>query len=120
MRHFSNTSLEVLKKELEKCELLCSNCHKEIHNSEYELESVKKLLDNSEEKLTFSNNKHKHFCKKCGKPIINYTTGKIYCSEECKWNDKGYPSIEEVNEQYEILKSWEKVAQHFNLTRKII
>lgn len=30
------------------------------------------------------------------------------------------PSLEEVNEQYEILKNWEKVAQHFGLTRRII
>ena len=47
-------------------------------------------------------------------------TGKIYCSEECRWKAKGYPSIEEVNEQYALLKSWEKVAQYFGLTRKII
>lgn len=25
-----------------------------------------------------------------------------------------------VNEQYEILKNWEKVAQHFGLTRRVI
>jgi hypothetical protein len=25
--------IEKLKKELNKCELLCSNCHKEIHNN---------------------------------------------------------------------------------------
>lgn len=29
--------------------------------------------------------------------------GKTYCSEECRWKSKGYPSIEEVNEQYELL-----------------
>lgn len=34
--------------------------------------------------------------------------------------DKHYPSLEEVNEQYEILKNWEKVAQHFGLTRRVI
>lgn len=47
-------------------------------------------------------------------------TGKIYCSEECRWKDKNYPTIEEVNEQYKLLGTWEKVAQHFGLTRKII
>lgn len=26
----------------------------------------------------------------------------------------------EVNEQYEILRNWEKVAQHFGLTRRVI
>lgn len=29
-------------------------------------------------------------------------------------------SVEDMNEQYEILKNWEKVAQHFGLTRRII
>lgn len=46
--------------------------------------------------------------------------GKIYCSKECRDADKHYPSLEEVNEQYEILKNWEKVAQHFGLTRRVI
>lgn len=45
---------------------------------------------------------------------------KLYCSDECKYKSKNYSSIEEVTEQYKLLHSWEKVAQHFNLTRKII
>lgn len=52
MRAFSNTNLDTLKEELDKCDLLCANCHRE--------------------------------------------------------------------EQYKILKNWEKVAQHFGLTRRII
>ena len=55
----------------------------------------------------------------CGKRFRK-TKGKIYCSEECRWKAKNYPPIEEVNEQYKILGSWEKVAQHFGLTRRII
>ena len=49
--------------------------------------------------------------------LINEFGGKC---QECKYKSKNYPSIEEVNEQYEILHSWEKVANHFNLTRRII
>ena len=31
MRHLSNTSLDKLKVESDKCKLLCSNCHREFH-----------------------------------------------------------------------------------------
>lgn len=123
-------SFEKMKPELDKCILVCSNCHAEIHDGITQIPENIEMIHNENFPIELQESKnslvtpnaynYKHFCKKCGKPITNYTTGKIYCSEECKWNDKGYPSIEEVNEQYEILKSWEKVAQHFNITRKIV
>jgi hypothetical protein len=31
-RTFSNTKYDVLKEELDKCDLLCHNCHQELHN----------------------------------------------------------------------------------------
>jgi cell fate (sporulation/competence/biofilm development) regulator YlbF (YheA/YmcA/DUF963 family) len=33
---------------------------------------------------------------------------------------KKYPSYEEIIEKYEEVNSWEKVAKHFGITRKII
>ena len=116
MRHLSNTSLDKLKIESDKCKLLCSNCHRELHNQDLTLEKVQKMDFSS--KTSFENPKGS-ICPVCGKyfPKVN---GKIYCSNECRYKDKNYPSIEEVNEQYELLGSWEKVAKHFGLTRKII
>lgn len=116
-RHLSNTSLDKLKKEADKCKLLCANCHRTLHNPDLEIEIVKTLVKDSE-KLSFENPKGQ-ICPVCGKSFPK-TKGKVYCSEECRYNSKGYPTIEEISEQYSILKSWEKVAQHFGLTRKII
>lgn len=61
-----------------------------------------------------------HYCKQCGNPIENYHTGKLFCSEKCRNEHKGYPSYQEIINEYNELKSWEKVASHFNITRKII
>lgn len=58
-------------------------------------------------------------CPVCGKRFPK-SNGKIYCSKECREADKHYPSKQEVLEQYELLKIWDKVAEHFGLTRKII
>ncbi len=84
------------------------------------MENVPEIIKEAQNKKSFSNqDKYGQICPVCGKRFPK-VTGKIYCSEECRWKAKGYPSIEEVNEQYEILGSWEKVAQHFGLTRKVI
>lgn len=120
IRTFANTSLEKLKKELDKCDLLCSNCHKEHHYPEYDINNIGNLLKEIEsERVDFTREKRISICPYC-KREFKYVKGKIYCSKECRENDKHYPSIEEVNEQYEILGNWEKVAHHFGLTRKII
>ena len=120
LRAFSNTSLEKLKNEVLKCKLLCANCHREYHNPTLTIDNISELIKYAENKKSFSNQKeYGSVCPICGKSFFKMK-GKIYCSEECRWKAKGYPSIEEVNEQYEILENWEKVAQHFGLTRKII
>ena len=79
------------------------------------LETYKDMEDKPLDKST----KSIAICPICGKEFKTYKR-KIYCSDKCKYKSKNYPSIEEVNEQYEILHSWEKVANHFNLTRRII
>lgn len=97
--------------------MLCSNCHREIHNEELSFENIPILLEGST-KISFGH-EYGDICPVCGNRFPK-SKGKIYCSKECREKDKKYPDIEEVLEQYELLHSWDKVATHFGLTRKII
>lgn len=124
-RKLSNSKWEILLKEANKCSLLCSNCHRELHNPEYNKSYINNLKTKGELKnLNKNEENHKKECKFCGKlmPKTNYH---YYCSEECKKLAKQqkfnkYPTLEEVESKYKELKSWEKVAKHFNITRKIV
>lgn len=121
IRHFSNTSLQKLKEEVNKCILLCANCHRELHNPKLYMDDVVKIVNQAHNKKSFNVQNHKNTCPICGKEF-NKIGGKIYCSQKCRDSERyfNYPTIDEIEKQYNELDTWEKVAQSFGLTRKII
>jgi len=44
MRILSNRNIDYINQEFSKCELLCSNCHREEHNPEMNIELVSEVL----------------------------------------------------------------------------
>lgn len=119
-RHLSNTSIEKLREEIDKCMLLCSNCHKELHYPQCNKNVVTEKIKNEYKNIKVLGPKRKQaICPYCGKQY-DYEKGKIFCSKECREKNKNYPTKEEILQKYEELKSQEKVAIFYGLTRKII
>ena len=120
-RHLSNTTRDKIIEELDKCILVCANCHRELHNPHFSNENIENLLSEMKSKhaSVFSKPKRKLICKHCGREF-DYVTGKLYCSKKCRDADinKKYPSYEEIIEKYNELRSWEKVAEHFSISKK--
>jgi hypothetical protein len=72
MRRLSNTSMKKLLIEVEKCELLCSICHRELHSPELEIINVLKLIINLDDSILECKEIGKPKCLDCGCKI-NYT-----------------------------------------------
>ena len=121
-RHLSNTTVEEIIEESKKCILVCSNCHRELHNPQMDKNNIPTLLEEIVSKhVPVTAMKKKHFCEYCGKEMT-YTTGKRFCSKECRdlASVVGMPTREELNDKYEELKSWEKVASFYGYSRRVI
>lgn len=114
MRALSNSSMKYILEEFKKCELLCSNCHREEHSPELEIGNVRKIIKVGPDSITEVKIIGKPKCIDCGTEI-NYTYKRCRkCSNINKCNvDKPKINvlIEEVKKNN---KSW--CARKYNVS----
>ena len=76
MRKLSNSTMVKLLEEVEKCQLLCANCHREVHSPELEIEKVRVFVEYIDNSVLEKRIVGKPKCNDCQKEI-NY--GQIRC-----------------------------------------
>ena len=78
-------SFERALKEIEKCIVLCSNCHKKEHWDENKIEKLKcDIIELKKQKEKRKGKKEKNLCRGCGthKDDIKFIKGRCFC-EKC-------------------------------------
>ena len=126
-RRLSNYSLEKLKKEVAKCDILCANCHREHHNPGLTLNNIGKEINRMKGELKmnkdYSESSKKYIslsnCRFCKKPFKS-VTGKVFCSTSCREKEKGYPTKDILLKELELNKSKVEISKKFGITTKVI
>lgn len=119
-RNLSNTSPSKLLEEVDKCILVCANCHRELHNEHLNEDNITYLLNEMTSKHHALKHKNKTtICKRCGKEFP-YSKGKIYCSDECREKDKNYPTYDELLSKYKEIGSIYKTAQYYHIAKRTV
>lgn len=120
-RTLSNTSMKLILLEFEKCDILCSNCHREHHSPECDITIIKdKILkfDNKKEKwLNVNVNKTFH-CEDCNVEISKWGKKCKKCfsiSRRKVIRPEINKLINEVN-----LSGYSKTAKKYGVTDKTI
>lgn len=117
-RTLANSKIEKLEEELNKCMVVCSNCHKEIHNENHNMAIVKELIENNSHIL--NEVKEVKYCKDCGKILLSENISG-YCNICLPKHTRkaNIPSMEELNE---LLKnnSLNKIGKMYGVTHGIV
>ena len=118
MRKLSNTSMIKLMEEVEKCELLCANCHREHHSPDLEMSMVKSLIKNVDDSVLEIKEVGKPKCVDCNCEVNYGSTRCIKCrAKNMRTVDR--PTLETLlNEIEEYSQEW--CAKKYGVSRTSI
>jgi hypothetical protein len=88
----STLAYETLKKEAEKCDLLCANCHAETHDKEFEIERNKTIEKYKKRSKKIEKNreiKNTKICINCDEKFIAKRITQKFCSRICSDRENG-------------------------------
>ena len=106
-------SYERLKKEVDKCDLYCRNCHAEVHDAliqesrKLRMESVKKIVV------------HERDCLRCGKTFTPPSNRHKFCSVECvRFYQRKVerPTKEELEKEINEVRNWCALGRKYKVS----
>lgn len=118
VRKLSNSKMVDLVREVEKCDLLCANCHREIHSPDLEIDKVRLLVKDVSESVLKSKGINKPTCIDCGCKI-NYTYKRCKKCNYVSRQTPGKPDLDIlIKEIEENSKEW--CAKKYGVSAKTI
>ncbi len=119
-RSLSNSSMKLIIEEFEKCDVLCSNCHRELHSPELVIDKIKEKVSLFDEKKSCIEIKKEktHSCITCGCTISKW--GK-QCKDCHHASQRRVirPDIDILREEYKNY-GYEWAGRKYNVTGKTI
>lgn len=116
MRVLANRKWEFVLNEAEKCDLLCSNCHREEHHPSMNFERILDLI-NEHKNHKIDRNRNQTNCVDC-KSEINYNSTRCTTCEK-KRRSKNKPDLEVLREEKKT-NSYAKLAEKYSVGKTSI
>jgi hypothetical protein len=129
----AHKNLDQIKSELDKCVLLCSNCHLETHYEEYQKNRERKFQEIELEKRKFADSVDKN-CSQCNESINVFASQlweNNFCSTKCRnlfVHNNGWVSDNELLQMKETMsvkeiatilnKNWRSVYKRLSKIKK--